>query len=125
VRTDPVPTWDDDPEPARPIPTGPPVQARIALGLGFGAVIVMTALSGTVAGTSALALSAVEGDPNAILLATGGFGAGVVLILAGLLTSLQPIARNHGRRTALAAAVVSLTAPITAAAVGFGLEALA
>lgn len=71
-------------------------------------------MAGTVQGTSDLALAAVDGDADAIILATLGYTAGVLFTLGSLLVSLQPIARDHGRRLALTAAIIGMTSPLSA-----------
>jgi hypothetical protein len=117
-----VDRWDD-PEPEPAAPTGPPVQARLAIALSCGAVLGLAAMSSTVDGTSNLALSAVGGDSNAIILATMGYAAGIILTMAGLLVSIQPIERDHGRRIALIAAAIALTSPATASVISLAMKA--
>jgi len=101
-----------------PQPSKHSTRARVALGLAIAAVVGAALMSSTVAGESQLAATAGGGDSSAILASTLGFAAIVILVIAAIIASLDPIITDRGRAMAVAALVVALASPLVGAAAG-------
>jgi len=93
-------------------------RAKIALGLALLAAVTAVLMRSTVAGESDLAATAVGGDSSAILATTLGFAAVVILVIAAIIASLEPLITNRGRPMAIVALIVALAAPLLGTAVG-------
>lgn len=86
--------------------------SKIALGLALAAVAVAAGMKSTVAGESQVGEAANAGDPVAIMVASYGFAAVVLLGLGAVLAAVDPVVTNRGRALGIAAISVAIASPL-------------